>query len=204
MANNNTIAYRVHGPAVITVGTATNNAIEDLGVAENGCNIQITQHLRPIYSDVGGPETPVDVQDMGQTGKISVDLTAWNEEVLQKLYLRAGGANGQAATFGDVTPRGRFIGTDGKLFCLTLIPQLQTANTYWEDGWHFYYCHLDAPPAAIRVGTVITAHRLLFSAIPHIRGSTIRINAVSGATYGKVFTRFNFANVPTAGPSTGI
>jgi len=200
---NNTVAYRVHGPVVLSVGTGANNALQDIGVSESGAQLRVTYHTRPVYSDVGGPETPVELQDMGQSAKISMDLCSWNETYLQQLYIRAGGANGQAATYGDVTPRGRFIGTDGKLFCVTLIPQLQTASTYWEDGWHFYYCHLEGAKE-IKVGTVQTGLRLSFMAIPHIQGSTLRINATSGATYGKVFSRFNFSSTPTAGPTTGI
>lgn len=197
MAATNVLAHRVHGPAVVLVGTGSNNALETLGVTLDGASIRLTHHRRDVHNDVGGPDAPVDRQDMGSTARISVTLVDILEDTLRKLEYRSREGNGQAPTFGDITPRGRLVGADGKTFRVQFVPQLQTANTYWEDGWHFYYCDMDQEPVENRIGTVVTNVRLSFFAFPYIAANVANINAVSGATYGKCYSRFNFSQTPT-------
>lgn len=198
MAATNVVAYRVYGDVSIQIGTAANNALETLGVTGDGGTIRITHHRKPVYSDVGGPETPVEMQDMGETARINVSLIAFNEDVYRRMKARAKIGNQKAGVAGDITPRGRLLGTDGGLFQLFIPPMPQTNTTVWEESWYFGSCDLDTEPVEDKVGTVITAVKLSFFAFPYIPGNLTRLSSITAdSAFGKLYIRTNSATAPT-------
>lgn len=197
MAATNVQAYRVYGGLSVQVGTSTNNALETLGVTQEGGTIQITRHRRPIYSDVGGPETPVDIQDMGETAMINFSLIAFNEDVLRRLAVKARAGIEKSNSYGNITPRGRCIGTDGGTFRLFLPPTLTATNVVSEESWYFGTCDV-INADEVKVGTVVTSVRMQIYAFPYIAGTAVKISAVNAdSAFSSLYVRTNSATAPS-------
>lgn len=107
-------SYHVDGPVLIQVGTGavTNNvaALETLGISEDGVDVIPNLYLEPRYSDAGGPRVPADLQDMGQDARIRCRLFDYDQDVLDKLYIKAMGDS----TLGEGGPPGELVGTAGR------------------------------------------------------------------------------------------
>lgn len=197
MAATNVQAYRVYGGLSVQVGTSTNNALETLGVTQEGGTINITRHRRPVYSDVGGPETPVDIQDMGETAMIRFSLIAYNEDVLRRLAMKSKTGIEKVDAYGNITPRGRCIGTDGGTFRLFLPPSLTATNVVSEESWYFGTCDL-TNAEEVKIGTVVTTVRMEFYAFPYIAGDAVKISAINAdAAFSSLYVRTNSATAPS-------
>ncbi len=204
MAATNVQARRVYGPVAIQVTTASNATLETLGVSQAGANLAFIQHRRPVYDDIGGPETPVDFQDFGETCRITFTLQSWTEDVLRRLRsLARTRLSSKAAVHGDIAPRGRLLGgatNTGGAFSLFIPPSSQSSSSaLWEDSWFFPVCDLDQSPEEQTVGSVVTAVRISVFAFPYIPATLTSLPNLTGDNaFGKLYMRGTNTTAPTA------
>lgn len=99
------VAIHVAGLATIKVDTGDANALETLGYTRDGT--EITEEAR--FIDVPGDENggdegpPVDVQYLGETARIRLELTKYDSAVAAKVFPRLyGGTDGQPGTAGTL------------------------------------------------------------------------------------------------------
>ncbi len=85
----------VTGLAVVKVGdvAATQDTLEDLGYTRNGVEISFTGFFLDVPGDENGGDDgpPVDVQYMGETATIRMELTKYNATVAGKVSARVNG-----------------------------------------------------------------------------------------------------------------
>jgi len=106
-----TQSIHVNGVALVKVGpvTATSDSIWDLGYTRNGAEISFQGFFLDVPGDENGGDDgpPIDVQYMGETATIRMELTKYNATVAEQVQARlsdgAGGVPGQAGflMFGD-------------------------------------------------------------------------------------------------------
>lgn len=124
-------ANHVFGACIPQTDTGTNNAYEVLGVTMNGGTVELETHRRPIYSDIGGPESPVEWQQMGGKATIRFKLIHPDEAVVTKIRkLSDANLSGNEGTPG--TP-GTVMGAGGHRFSLYLPSSTQ-------NPWVFSNC----------------------------------------------------------------
>jgi hypothetical protein len=133
MALDNTLVYRVFGPALVQVGTGANNALETLGYTENGVTMSETYHLEPIMTDAMGPKMPAEYQKFGVEYRLSKPLIVWNPTIWDKVQKRMGNTN----TAGALTAAGALVYTNS----LTFRVAVTSADTL-EDPFYFPFAIL--------------------------------------------------------------
>jgi hypothetical protein len=163
-------SYHVHGAARVLTGTGTSEALEPLGFSEDGVTITPRAYMRPVYTDLGGPEVPAEFQNMRQDCDIDVNLIVWDNAVLDKVLAKLAG-DATAAAFGVMGTPGRLVGssgaTGGGFRLAILFPSGSTENPF-----DFPKVTLkDSFP--VKVGTVISTWRLKFYAWPFLPGSAV-------------------------------
>lgn len=97
------IAVIVDGPAAISVGTGSADALEALGYTEDGARvIEETLTIDVPGDQNGGPEgIPIDVQYLGEIHIVDLLLTKWDTAIEAKLAPKIkGGTAGQVGTAG--------------------------------------------------------------------------------------------------------
>ena len=99
--------YTINGTAFGFVGTGPGGALEVLGYTESGVDKSITYNRAEIITDLYGPMTPQDFQDMGMTAQIRFPFIAIDRTVLAKV-MGAGDAG-----IGLINTPGRVIGVSG-------------------------------------------------------------------------------------------
>lgn len=149
--------YETFGPCCPQVGTGTNNAMELLGVCENGGTIRIEYMEREIKSDAGG-DAPTEIQAMGSVAEIEMDLPVKDLSVLAKCRFRSEGGT----VDGTAPAPGLLLGTGGFTFGLYLPSAIGTP-------WYFLYCRLAQP--SVKVGTEYAKDRLRFKAFRYLAGT---------------------------------
>jgi hypothetical protein len=77
----------VTGPVHLFVGPLSSPNY--LGTAERFPRMSIRTGWEPVFNDLGGQRVPFDLLYEGQEAFVSVDLTRWNENVLQVMMARA-------------------------------------------------------------------------------------------------------------------
>ncbi len=100
-----------------------------LGVPEDGFLIEITRHEKQIMTDVGGPEQPVDIQDMGTTARITGTLIAYDLVQAVKVEEAAG-----QSTQGLLPATGYLIGTNSKHIRVLI------TGASPDEIWYFPVC----------------------------------------------------------------
>ena len=94
------LTIQVDGAALVRVATPANGTLEDLGYTADGCEITEQIYTHDVPTDLFGGEQgpPTDVQYMGEVHVIRLNLTKYDELVVNKI--RAGLATGTAGTIG--------------------------------------------------------------------------------------------------------
>lgn len=124
-------AYHVFGAADIQVGTGGAGALESLGFTEDGGDITITMHERPIMSDPGGTELPAETQHMGEDAIIRLRMPVVDQAILDKVLIKiAGDATSPAP--GEQATAGRLHGTSGDAVRLALVPPSGSSEAPWN------------------------------------------------------------------------
>jgi len=97
-------AVQVTGPAEIQVGTGAAGALEKFGYTRNGAEIVSEGYWINVPGDENGGDEgpPIDVQFIGETARIRVELTKWDTtaaaEVESRFVGGTGGVPGAAGT----------------------------------------------------------------------------------------------------------
>lgn len=98
-------AIQVAGLATIKVDTGSSNALETLGITRNGAEITDNGYFLDVHTDTDGGDDgpPTDIQYLGQTATIRLELTKYDEAVAAKLRPRLyGGTDGVVGTVGSL------------------------------------------------------------------------------------------------------
>jgi hypothetical protein len=164
------VLYQVNGPAVVWVaGGAVGSARVPLGICRDVVHIRINHHDNPINASTGGPQLPVDVQEMGKDANIRCSLSEFDPAVLDKLEV-----SGDAPDVGSLPSIGMPLAAAGKTF------QLAIPSNY--KPWTFYTCKLR--PRDDAVGTVYSVIDLEFYAWANIGGA---LNAKGAKLFAHTF-----------------
>lgn len=160
-----TAAVQVTGPALVRVGTGTDNALESLGHTGQGADVQSQGFFLDVPGDENGGDAgpPIEVQYMGEIARVRLEMTKWDSAVAAKVQSRL--ADGTAGTPGTA---GTLMFGDGK----TIRVLLSTTN----GPMNFPRCFL-RNPWEINRGTKYSRLVLEFEA--HKDGSGVLFNAVT-------------------------
>lgn len=162
-------AYHYFGPCIPQTDTGSSNAFEALGVSEDGGRIEEEPLVKPVKSDLGGSEAPVEFQQMGLKVTCRVKLVAIDEAVLIKMKKLSIGNTTEGV---PATP-GLLMGTNSKRFSLYLPSSTQAP-------WVLTNCRLIS--LSIKEGTEYGVYELVIEAWRYVAG-TASTNA------GAVYTR---------------
>jgi len=90
----------VAGATPVSVGTGSGGTLEPLGYTRDGCSLTFESFVYEVHSDDYGGESgpPIDIQYMGETVRIRLELTKYDEAVADKIRCRLRG--GTAGTVG--------------------------------------------------------------------------------------------------------
>ena len=119
------VAIQVAGPCLVKTDTGSANALESLGYTRDGAQITFDGYMLDVPVDDNGGEAgpPADVQYMGETATIVLNLTKYDSAVIAKVTPRLyGGTDGQVGTPGTL-----FFG-DSKSYRLLLATTLLPYN----------------------------------------------------------------------------
>lgn len=122
--------FTVNGTALVYVGTGIGGALELLGYTDQGVQMNVDEHKLEIFSDVFGPRTPHDFQDMGMTARIVAPLIAMDRTVLASITGR-----GDRTTVGMISTPGLVLGSGGYFFRVGIASPA-------DAPWSFSYCLL--------------------------------------------------------------
>jgi hypothetical protein len=150
--------FTVNGSAVVSVGTGAAGALETLGYTDQGVDIDIQELTEDILTDVSG-RSPQDVQLMGMTARIIVNLIAMDRTVFAKITGR-----GDRSTVGQTSTPGTILGANNYLFRVGIASPLDTP-------WSFPTC-LVRPGYGTRLATKVHPFRIEFFAIPYLSYTT--------------------------------
>lgn len=127
-------SIHVNGPAHIQLGAGgTGGGLSDLGYAEDGVDIEFDLFDDDVICDTGGPNVPVDVQDMGKLAYIRFKLVLYDSTVLDTLFIRT------AAAAAQEPPPGKLFGANS-LYKRVVITSPDELVPY-----RFFYCHMIRP-----------------------------------------------------------
>ncbi len=153
--NPATSAYMVNGTAFVYTGTGAAGALETLGYTVDGVNQNITENKGEIITDLFGPMTPQDYQDLGMVAKITCPFIAMDRAVLAKVMNRGD----RTGAIGALSTPGLVLGVSGYAFRLAI------ASTF-DSPWSFNSCILATE--STRLGTRANPMQLDFNAWPFV------------------------------------
>lgn len=144
-------AIHVNGPALVYFRLAGKGSMSQLGISENGVDIEITPHDKPVMTDAAGPALPADIQDMGEDATIRMALSAYDLDALAAIRRR-----GNAKAEGVSGNRGRLMFANGHFVQLLI-------SSETDEPWRFFTCILRGP-RHVKPSTEYTVQRLNFYA----------------------------------------
>lgn len=156
--------FMVNGSALLYTGTGGGGALELLGYTDNGVRMRVIENYSDIISDVFGPMTPHDIQQMGMVANISVPLIACDRSVLAKVTGRS-----NRAAVGQIGTPGLVMGVAGYAFRVGIASPA-------DNPWSFPYC-ITRPGFDTQLATKANPFVLEFFAWPW--GSYTVINATN-------------------------
>lgn len=143
--------FHVNGTALVYVGTVSSVSL--LGYTDGGVDLDHNFNLEEIYTDVFGPRTPHDMQDMGRTGILSIPLIASDRTLLSSAMHR-----GDMGAVGQLGTPGLPLGTYGYSMAVRIASSFDT-------GWSFLNCFL-RPTARTKLGVKANPFTLQFLCLP--------------------------------------
>lgn len=160
--------FHVNGVAEIKVATGASAALELLGHAVDGVEIDPQIIRRPVYTDAsGGPDgIPATYREVGEIHMIRANVIVYDVAVMAKVR-KGGSALVNAVTEGVMQKAGRILdatamggtGVGGFYRLLILSPDDSEPRNY-------LYAHLLRKPR--RLSTVETVYRMEWEAIPFV------------------------------------
>lgn len=148
----------VAGPVLVKV-QMVGGVLEQLGISEDGVEPEIRIYRMPVKADTGGPNLPVEMQDMGSDAIIRMTLPISDKDVLAKVMRHAGQAQP-----GTQPAIGRLIYSNNNYFRLLL----ECAVPGTSDPINFPVCILNGAPVRVKYGTKYTVWRMEFYAFAPI------------------------------------
>lgn len=145
--------YVVNGTAFVLVGTGGGGALETLGYTESGVDKEITENKSEIITDLFGPMTPQDFQDMGMVARVICPFIAYDRTVLAKVMNR-----GDRTVQGTLNTPGLVLGVTGYAFSLAI-------SSTFDAPWFFYAAILRSE--GTRLATKANPDRLEFLCWPY-------------------------------------
>ena len=157
----------VPGPAQVFVGVGAADALVFLGYSENGVEVNSDAAFRPVYSDFGGPDKPVDSQYMGEDATITMTLNKYNEAILKTCMQRAVASGNVAGSIG-ANQLGSLMVAQSYSFQLVVYSpysglsyQSATIRPCYDFGAAWLTGNVVDP-----ISTLLKAPRIVFYAIP--------------------------------------
>jgi hypothetical protein len=162
-------SIHVSGKATIWVDTGASHALEDLGITQDGVELTFQAYALdvPTDEDGGTDGPPTDVQWLGETAQIRLQLTKWDAAIGDKVAARIRGFNPGA----QGTPGTLWI-TSGRYFRLLVLPVITPIN---------FPCVVFREPIEINKGTKFSRFVLSGTAYRHPTTRTL-YDAQTGAT----------------------
>lgn len=120
------VSYMVNGSALVYAGVGSAGSLALLGYTESGVQKRITENKAEIITDLFGPMTPQDFQDMGMVARIVCPFIATDRDVLALVMNR-----GDRAAIGSINTPGLILGVTGYAF-----PLFIASN--FDSPWYFY------------------------------------------------------------------
>lgn len=145
------VAIHVNGPALVYFRLGGRGALHQLGISEDGVDIEVTPHDQPVMTDAAGPALPADIQDMGEDATIRVALSAYDLDALAAIRRR-----GNSPAEGFSGNRGQLMGASGNFFQLLI-------SSAHDEPWRFFCCILRGP-RHVKPATRYSVQRLNFYA----------------------------------------
>lgn len=98
------VAVQVAGLVTIQVDTGSSHALETLGYSINGVEIEENIFTLPVHGDEHGGDAgpPIDIQYLGQVDTVRMELSKWDEAVLDKIRSRLWNSGFTAPLAGQV------------------------------------------------------------------------------------------------------
>lgn len=152
--------FHVNGTALVSTGTAGGNSLEVCGYTVDGVQVEFTHNVAEIFTDVFGPMTPHDFQDMGEVAVITADFIATDRAVLSRAMNR-----GDKSSPGLLNTPGLVLGAGGYCFPLYIASPA-------DVGWFFYRCLL-RPASRVKLGTKASPFTQQFFAFPSATYQTV-------------------------------
>lgn len=147
--------YAVNGPAIVFTGTGGGGALLELGYTDQGVDIEILENKLEIITDLLGPMTPQDWQEMGMLARIVCPLIAMDRSVLATVTGRS-----DRVALGEIGSPGLVLGMNGFAF------RVGIASLY-DVPWSFTTCLL-RPRFGTRLATKANPFRVEFIAWPFV------------------------------------
>lgn len=111
--------FHVAGPCEILVGAEGGVTTTSLGYSRNGVDVRIDGYYEDVPCDTDGGDRgpPADVNFMGESATIRLELTKWDSALAESITPRVNGA-----VAGVPAGPGVLFGQDGKAFRLIVLP----------------------------------------------------------------------------------
>lgn len=157
----------INGAALVKVGlqgTGQVDALQVVGITENGPQIEIDFLEEPVIADNAGPQLPADYQQMGKMARISFALPIYDLAVLTTWFL----SNQSGSAEGRILAVGTLIFANNKGFRVVLSSPIE------GQPWRFFWCKVNS--CKIRPGTKYNIYDVSLTAIPYIGAATASAN----------------------------
>lgn len=151
--------YHVNGTAFVYVGVGGGGSLAELGYTVDGVDIDFSKNTSDIITDVMGPMTPQDIQDMGEVATITCPFIVTDRDVLSAVMNR-----GDRAAVGFMNTPGLVLGLSGNAFSVGIASPA-------DAPWYFSTCILK-PSARVKLATKANPFTLTFYAWPYIPPTT--------------------------------
>lgn len=105
--------FHINGPCLLYPSTGPGGSLELLGYTVDGVDVQVTHNLSEVMTDVMGPMTPHDLQDMGEVAVVTCPLMVSYRDCLKRVMGR-----GDKPAEGTLNSPGLLLGQSGASFLL--------------------------------------------------------------------------------------
>jgi len=155
----------IAGAAHIKVGTGAGAALESLGYTDNGAQVTAQAYIEPIPGDENGGDAgpPIELNYLGETYRVRLELTKWDAAVADKIACRTRGG-----TAGTPTAAGTLIFANSYDFRVLI----HTTTTPFN-----FLRTVPSEPITINKGTRYS--RLVLEFIAYKNASGVMYNAVT-------------------------
>ena len=148
--------FHVNGTALVYIAPYVAGVMQSrqlVGYTDNGVRMRVIENYSDIITDVMGPMTPHDIQNMGMVANITVPLIASDRTVLALIQGR-----GDRTAVGQVSTPGLVMGANSYQFMVSI-------SSPADSPWNFLYC-ITRPGFETQLATKANPFTLEFFAWP--------------------------------------